>query len=767
MTFLNLQLLWIGLGCIAVPIIVHLLTRRRRKPVMWAAMRFLLEAYRKHKRRLQIEQLLLLAARCLLVALIAMALAKPVMGEAGMLARSGPRTLYLVVDNSLTAGAKDENGLSALDRHKASASELLSKLDQGRGDRVAVVALGSPAQPVVIPPSGDLGAVSRLVNQLSLTHSRADVAGAVGAIKAQIEGATDENGELDRTTIALLCDWRGGSAQVDRPLAAISSTAGTRPYVVAPEPGEAGIDNTAVVRVEPLRALLLAGDTPSVAGSTNQVRVSLARFGPGIAKAATTQLRVRSERPEAGGAGPVTTQTVNWKPGEEEAVVVVPVAPPGGGDSTASVVIVASIDRDSVEGDNTAFRPVEIRRAVQIGVLAPPAQTWTGGVDRLRPADWLRLSLQPEKLDAATSVSGEGLRLIDIDPRTAGQSGTLAGLDALLVPQPDAVDQAGWGKIGEFCRAGGFVMVSPGADLTVQLWSDAFLKAMGLSWSVGREAVAPGAGGEISAGGSSELLSLLAAELEQLARPVRVTKLLKVEPAAGSAETLLSLKDGSPLVIAGNPGGEGENGGVSGRGLVVLMAAAPDLSWTDLPARPLMLPLMQELIRQGVGRARGVWMGVAGGMPLLPGGATELRPAAITGVESSGEAISLAGASGVRAIRTSGVWKAVDSRGAAAGLVGVNADTTASRTTPATKAAVGAWLSGLAGEDRFGWLGGGSSGGGGEAGGSGVAQAALPNDPREPISIWVLFGAGAIAIVELVMARAFSHASTVESGVAR
>ena len=40
-----------GAAAIAIPILIHLLSRRRRIPVLWGAMRFLLEAYRRHRRR--------------------------------------------------------------------------------------------------------------------------------------------------------------------------------------------------------------------------------------------------------------------------------------------------------------------------------------------------------------------------------------------------------------------------------------------------------------------------------------------------------------------------------------------------------------------------------------------------------------------------------------------------------------------------------------------------------------------------------------------
>src|SRR5262245_56968624 len=50
-------------GAVAVPVIIHLLHRKRFRVVPWAAMRFLLAAQKKNTRRLRLEQLLLLILR--------------------------------------------------------------------------------------------------------------------------------------------------------------------------------------------------------------------------------------------------------------------------------------------------------------------------------------------------------------------------------------------------------------------------------------------------------------------------------------------------------------------------------------------------------------------------------------------------------------------------------------------------------------------------------------------------------------------------------
>src|SRR5437868_2073607 len=58
----------VAAGAIAIPVIIHLINRRRFKIVPWAAMKFLLAAQKQTRKRMRIEQLLLLLVRVLIIA---------------------------------------------------------------------------------------------------------------------------------------------------------------------------------------------------------------------------------------------------------------------------------------------------------------------------------------------------------------------------------------------------------------------------------------------------------------------------------------------------------------------------------------------------------------------------------------------------------------------------------------------------------------------------------------------------------------------------
>ncbi|MEZ6105643.1 MAG: VWA domain-containing protein [Pirellulaceae bacterium] len=76
MTFLN-DLLLLGLIGISIPILIHLFNRRRAKVIEWERCKSLLGSIVNRRRRVLIEELILMVLRCLLVAVVVLMLARP------------------------------------------------------------------------------------------------------------------------------------------------------------------------------------------------------------------------------------------------------------------------------------------------------------------------------------------------------------------------------------------------------------------------------------------------------------------------------------------------------------------------------------------------------------------------------------------------------------------------------------------------------------------------------------------------------------------
>ena len=76
MTFINWPIL-LALSGVAVPILIHLFNRRQAAPMDWGAMGFLMASITSRKKRILIEEILLMSMRCMLVALLVLTIARP------------------------------------------------------------------------------------------------------------------------------------------------------------------------------------------------------------------------------------------------------------------------------------------------------------------------------------------------------------------------------------------------------------------------------------------------------------------------------------------------------------------------------------------------------------------------------------------------------------------------------------------------------------------------------------------------------------------
>jgi len=133
-----------GVALAAVPLAIHLLNRQRYRPMPWAAMRFVLAAYKKTRRRANLENLILLLLRMAAVALFALAIARPFLGDRSPLAQLAQtrRDVVLVLDTSASTGYR--TGVRSVHEDIVErAKALLLELDSARDDRVRLIAASS------------------------------------------------------------------------------------------------------------------------------------------------------------------------------------------------------------------------------------------------------------------------------------------------------------------------------------------------------------------------------------------------------------------------------------------------------------------------------------------------------------------------------------------------------------------------------------------------------------------------------------------------
>ncbi|MCA9111360.1 MAG: BatA domain-containing protein, partial [Planctomycetaceae bacterium] len=144
--FLNLLMLG-GLAGVALPVVVHLISRRKYDVVSWGAMQFL-EVGRRTRRRIRLEELLLLLLRIGLICLLALALARPWAkgGWFSKLSRSTPRDVAVVIDGSYSMGWEGD----AVTPHAAAIQRTFELLEElAGGDTVTLLDARDKVRPLI------------------------------------------------------------------------------------------------------------------------------------------------------------------------------------------------------------------------------------------------------------------------------------------------------------------------------------------------------------------------------------------------------------------------------------------------------------------------------------------------------------------------------------------------------------------------------------------------------------------------------------------
>lgn len=166
MAFLT-PLFFVGLGALAIPVLVHLIQRERKRVVEFPSLMFVKRIPYQSVRRRRIRHWLLLALRAAAIVLIVLAFARPFLPRdaAGVAAAAGARELVVLLDQSASMGYGD-HWSRAQDAARAAVRGLTS------GDRATLVLFGRNAE-----------------ENMRATADRARLEAAIGAAKVT-SGAT-------------------------------------------------------------------------------------------------------------------------------------------------------------------------------------------------------------------------------------------------------------------------------------------------------------------------------------------------------------------------------------------------------------------------------------------------------------------------------------------------------------------------------------------------------------------------------------------------
>ncbi len=197
MSFLQ-PLMLFALPAIALPILIHLLNRRRHLPVRWGPMMFLIDAKKMARGMARLKQWLILALRTLAIAGLIFAASRPLSsGWLGVAAGGPPDTILVLLDRSVSMEDQDlQSGRSK----RATALEKIAELIEAWGEGPRIVLIESTRQePIAIESAESLLDLP----QTEGTSTAADIA-------ALLESADDyiKINETGRTDVWLCSDLR-------------------------------------------------------------------------------------------------------------------------------------------------------------------------------------------------------------------------------------------------------------------------------------------------------------------------------------------------------------------------------------------------------------------------------------------------------------------------------------------------------------------------------------------------------------------------------
>ncbi len=245
----------------SIPIIIHILNRRRYRIIDWAAMEFLLQALRKNRRRLRFEQWLLLAVRCCVLLFLGLALARPLGCQDSTLANLAARRAGLhviVIDNSYSMAyeADRPDAKTHLDQAKLLAKRLIDRLASG-GEAVAIVTASRPALAVVAHPTYDLQAAKVAIDRIEQGFDSTDILGALTkALEIGKESASQPVRRLYLFTDATRSAWESTETDAMRSAGRDLERLFEIVHFNLSKPGQW---NDAVIEVRPARDLVRSG----------------------------------------------------------------------------------------------------------------------------------------------------------------------------------------------------------------------------------------------------------------------------------------------------------------------------------------------------------------------------------------------------------------------------------------------------------------------------------------------------------------------------
>lgn len=550
----------------ALPILIHLWSRRKYREEAWAAMTFLLAALRKNARRIQIEQIILLAVRTLLLLLFAMALADPQFSviSAWVGGAGGQSHVVLVIDGSFSMDYRAEEK-SRFDAARQVAKEFVQAGKQGDG--YTLVLMSEPPRVVIAQPAFDPQDVIEELDNLELPHAGASLPATLAEVETIVRRATESHPRLARRRVVLLTDlqqitWGDVDSPDSRQRLAKLADLATLELIDLGQPGE---QNLAVTNLQIDQRLIAARSEATIQA---ELRSFAAEDRPRQAvEVLVDGQRIADERVDlpAGGTATISVAHRFDTPGEH--------------------IVEVHLADDALPLDNRRWLSVPVRDAVRILCV--------GG--RPEATRHLALALQPRQ------ETGGPFEIVEA-PESRLVEGELGQFNCVFLCNVGRISPDEAGILSRYVARGGGLVIFLGDLVQADSYNE-------LLAGKAESRVLPAKLGEAAPTGTFTFDPL--AYRHPIVQPFRgheasgllttpIWKYIKLEPATGS-RVALAFDSGDPAIVEASFG--------RGRCLLVATAASPDsidrtaeppTPWSALSSWPSFPPLVHEMLQFAV-----------------------------------------------------------------------------------------------------------------------------------------------------------------------
>ncbi len=472
MQFIHQGLVW-GFLLALLPVLIHLINLMRHRRVKWAAMEFLLQSYRKHRKWIWLRQMLLLLMRMAAVVLAVAMLAQWVTHDQWFALFGGKDTHhYVVLDDSLSMSER-QGGSTAFDLALQSVSQIGSRaMQQETRQRFTLLRFSHARSGLALEdgkptgePFADLSAepvgsnfdmvLEELRRGMQATHLALGPLEALNLVKQLALQRSDENRVIYVVSDFRDADWKDPAAIREslKELAAGGSEIRLISCVRAEQP------NLAITR-------LAAAEDTRAAGVPLFVNVTVKNFGKEAARKVTLKLRATYfDADEASAAAPgKLSGTVDEPP----SVLIDEI--PAGETVTRRVqvmfpkpgqhVVEAILPEDPIAADNHRWTVIDMRPGEPVLVI--------DGDPKQRNAYFLSSVFQPGQR-AVTGI------LPDIKPSSFlrdANAEQLARYRAVYLLDVESLDNLAVENLERFVRAGGGLGVFVGEHVIVDLYNE-------------------------------------------------------------------------------------------------------------------------------------------------------------------------------------------------------------------------------------------------------------------------------------------------------